>query len=341
MSTTTDSIFNKADKAGASDVHIAVGSPIMFRIDGQLEAQGKQANTVTKVDQFIKSVLGQTNYKTFKEQKEVDASYSTKTGVRLRINCHFERGNPGLVARIIPTNIPTLEEAGLTDLEYMCEATEGLMLFTGPTGAGKSTSLAAMIQHIASNHGGHIVTLEDPIEFIFKSDKGLIRQRQFGSDFVSFPEALKHVLRQDPDIIMIGEMRDLETIAAALTMAETGHLVFGTLHTPNAVQTVDRIVDVFPPHQQQQIRTQLSLSLKAIVAQRLIPHVQGGRIAQREVLVNTSAVSNIIRDNRAQELTSVLQTGRDTGMCTFQKHAKELYKAELIDKETYEWASNY
>ncbi|MAE68380.1 hypothetical protein CL635_01040 [bacterium] len=162
-------------------------------------------------------------------------------------------------------------------------------------------------------------------------------QRQFGSDFHSFPEALKRVLRQDPDIIMVGEMRDLETIAAALTLAETGHLVFATLHTPNAIQTIDRIVDVFPPYQQQQIRTQLSLSLRAIVAQRLVPCSHGGRIAQREVLINTPAVANIIRDNRAPELTSVLQTGRDTGMCTFGKHAKELYKEGQIDKETYDW----
>jgi twitching motility protein PilT len=184
------------------------------------------------------------------------------------------------------------------------------------------------------------VTLEDPIEFEFKSDKGLIRQRQFGSDFTSFPEALKRILRQDPDIIMIGEMRDLETIAAALTMAETGHLVFATLHTPNAVQTIDRIVDVFPPYQQSQIRTQLSLSLKAIVAQRLIPCRHGGRTAHREVLINNTAVSDIIRDGRTQELTSVIQTGRDAGMCTFQKHAKELYKNDEIDKETYEWTKD-
>ncbi len=196
-----------------------------------------------------------------------------------------------------------------------------------------------MLQHIAEHKGGNIITLEDPIEFIFESKKGLIKQRQFGSDFHSFPEAMKRILRQDPDIIMVGEMRDLETISAALTLAETGHLVFATLHTPNAIQTVDRIVDVFPPHQQQQVRTQLSLSLKAIIAQRLIPCTKhDGRIAQREVLINTPAVANIIRDNRAQELKSVIQTGRDIGMCTFEKHAKELYKAGEIDKDTLEWA---
>ena len=337
MSSVANTIFTKAAKAGASDVHIAVGSPILFRIDGELHTQGKEKNTVTKVDAFIKNVLGAAAYKTYKEDKEIDAGYSTSSGVRLRINCSYEQGNPSLVARIIPDDIPSLEDIGIAELEYLCEEKEGLILFTGPTGAGKSTSLAAMIQHIATHKGGHIVTLEDPVEFLFKSEKGLIRQRQLGRDFLEFPTAMRGVLRQDPNIIMVGEMRDLDTIAAALTLAETGHLVFATLHTPNAIQTVDRIVDVFPPHQQQQIRTQLSLSLRAIIAQRLVPCAHGGRIAQREVLINTSAVANIIRDNRTPELQSVLQTGKETGMCTFEKHAKELYKSGEIDKETFEW----
>ncbi len=336
MSQAADTIFQKAEKAGASDVHIAVGMPVMFRIDGQLIAQGKEKSSATKVAQFIKSLMEPARFKRYTDEKEIDCSYSTGTGLRMRINCHFERGNPGLAARLIPTKIPSLAEIGLESIEHLCEAQEGLILFTGPTGAGKSTSLAAMIQHIAASRGGHIVTLEDPIEFIFESDKGLIRQRQLGSDFLAFPEALKRVLRQDPDIIMVGEMRDLETISAALTLAETGHLVFATLHTPNAVQTVDRIVDVFPPHQQTQIRTQLSLSLKAILAQRLIPRTAGGRIALREVLVNNAAVANIIRDNRSPELTSVIQTGRDVGMITFDKCAKELYKNGDIDKATYD-----
>ena len=196
-----------------------------------------------------------------------------------------------------------------------------------------------MIQHISTQRPAHIVTLEDPIEFVFPKGQGVIRQRQFGQDFHSFADALKHVLRQDPDIVMVGEMRDLETIAAALTLAETGHLIFGTLHTPSAVQTIDRIVDVFPPHQQNQIRTQLSLSLKGIIAQRLIPCEHGGRIAQREILINNTAVANIIRDNRIQELKSAIQTGVGEGMCTFERDAKRLYKAGDIDKETYQWVS--
>ena len=210
------------------------------------------------------------------------------------------------------------------------------MLFTGPTGEGKSTSLAAMLKHIRENRAVNIVTLEDPIEFVFPSGDGIIRQREYGNDFLSFPDAMKHVLRQDPDIVMVGEMRDPETVAAALTLAETGHLIFATLHTPNTVQTVDRIIDLFPPHQQSQARSQLSFSLKAIVAQKLIPAKDGGRTALREILINTPAVAHIIRENRTQELKSVLQTGESLGMLTFEKAAKKLYKEGAISKEVYE-----
>lgn len=338
MPLSADSLFGNAAKAGASDIHLAVGCPVTFRIDGQLVAQGKDTLTHAQVEALVRSVVGVAGMKDLAEKRELDASYSLKDGVRLRINCHFERDEPGLAARIIPTGIPSLEEIGLSMIaEGLCNQSEGLVLFTGPTGAGKSTSLASIIHTINQTRPVHIVTLEDPIEFLFPTGKGIIRQRQFGSDFLSFPEALRHVLRQDPDIVMIGEMRDQETIAAALTLAETGHLVLATLHTPNAVQTVDRIVDVFSPHQQQQIRTQLSLSLKAIIAQRLVPREGGGRVALREILVNTPAVGHIIRDNRAQELTSVLQTGKDLGMTTFEAEAKRLFKEGAISKETYEW----
>ncbi|TSC98431.1 MAG: twitching motility protein PilT [Candidatus Peregrinibacteria bacterium Greene1014_49] len=289
-------------------------------------------------ERAVKSILGADRFKEFERTREMDSAYAV-SNVRLRVNCHFEKGVAGLTARIIPQDIPSIADVGLvTVADALCNLTDGLVLFTGPTGSGKSTSLAAIIHKINQERSKHIVTLEDPVEFLFPEGKGIIRQRQFGSDFLSFPEALKHVLRQDPDIVMVGEMRDLETIAAALTIAETGHLVFATLHTPNAVQTVDRIVDVFPPYQQQQVRIQLSLALKAIVAQRLIPKVGGGRVAQREILVTTPAVGHIIRDNRSQELKSVLQTGRDTGMTTFENDAKRLLKEGVISKETWEWA---
>jgi twitching motility protein PilT len=331
----TAQIFTRANEVGASDVHIAVGAPILFRINGELTPQTKQIVTPGQADEFVKAVLGASAYKRFEQDREIDVSFQLKDGVRLRVNCHYERGNVGLAARIIPTEIPSLDAIGLSELAArFARLREGLILFTGPTGSGKSTSLAAIIQSICIERPANVITLEDPIEFLFPAAKGAIRQRQYGQDFLSFGEALKRVLRQDPDIVMVGEMRDPETIAAALTLAETGHLIFATLHTPNASQTVDRIIDVFPPHQQAQVRSQLSLSLKAIVAQRLVPKVGGGRIAVREVLMNTPAVGNIIRDNRAQELNSVLQTSESSGMCTFEKAAKKLLKEGTITKET-------
>jgi twitching motility protein PilT len=283
----------------------------------------------------VKAILTENALKRFQTEREVDVSFSLPDGVRLRINCHYERGSMGLVARIIPTAIPSLTDIGLEDLaSHFQTIRQGLVLFTGPTGSGKSTSLASILQAITQERAVNAVTLEDPIEFLFPQSKGVVRQRQYGEDFLSFAEALKHVLRQDPDIVLVGEMRDPETIAAALTLAETGHLILATLHTPNTMQTVDRIIDVFSPHQQAQVRAQLSLSLKAIVAQRLVPKEGGGRVALREVLLNTPAVANTIRENRAQELKSVLQTNESIGMMTFEKDCKRLLKAGQISKET-------
>ena len=339
MASNPDTIFGAARKAGASDVHLAVGSPVLFRIDGELLEQGKAELTGAEVEGVVKKVLGEKKFREFQEKREIDIAYALKSGARLRVNCHYERSFPGLVARLIPGRIPTPEDIGLVQqIRDLCLLEEGLILFTGPTGAGKSTSLASMIQSINETRAEHVVTLEDPIEFLFPKGKGIIRQRQYGQDFHSFPEALRRVLRQDPDIIMVGEMRDLETIAAALTLAETGHLIFATLHTPNTTQSVDRIVDVFPPHQQSQIRAQLSLSLKAIIAQRLLPRKGGGLVAQREILLNTAAVANIIRENRVQELKSALQSGVGDGMSTFERDAKRLLKEGLIEKETYKLA---
>ncbi|HVW66627.1 MAG TPA: PilT/PilU family type 4a pilus ATPase [Candidatus Peribacteraceae bacterium] len=334
-----NSIFQKAFEAGASDVHVAVDAPLLFRIDGKLVAQTKGDITASDSEKFVKAVLSAEEFKRLNEAKEIDVSYSLSNGTRLRINCHFERGNLGLVARVIPNVIPSLDDIDLTPIaSRFLTLDEGLILFTGPTGTGKSTSLAAMLQTINQTQARSIVTMEDPIEFLFPKGMGVIRQRQLGQDFTSFAEALKRVLRQDPDIVMVGEMRDPETISAALTLAETGHLILATLHTPNTIQTVDRIIDVFPPYQQPQIRSQLSMSLKAVVSQRLLAKEGGGRIAQREVLINTPAAANTIRDNRLQELKSVLQTGADTGMISFEKDAKRLLKEGLISKETYELA---
>jgi len=337
MPTQTQSLFQKAVDAGASDVHIAVGSPVQFRIDGILVPQSKSDVTAADAEKLVESVTGAAGYKRFKEVMELDCSFQLPGGERLRINCSMERGNPTLVARIVPPTIPTLEQVGLGELgTQFLNMNDGLILFTGPTGSGKSTSLAALLHQLNQTRPVNVITVEDPVEFVFPKGQGIVRQRQYGEDFTSFPEALKHILRQDPDVVMVGEMRDPETIAAALTLAETGHLTFATLHTPNAVQTVDRIIDVFPPHQQAQVRAQLSMSLRAVVAQRLLPKEGGGRVSQREVLINTPAVANIIRDNRMQELKSVLQTGSDVGMISFDKDLKRLLKEGAISKETYE-----
>ncbi|MFH0770480.1 MAG: PilT/PilU family type 4a pilus ATPase [Candidatus Peregrinibacteria bacterium] len=335
MASNPNDVFRDARRAGASDVHLVFGKPLLFRIDGALVSQGKEKCTDTSLEHFIHALLSAEEFARLKREREIDCSYALKSGVRLRINCHFERGHLGLAARVIPDQIPSLSSIGFVqEMTDLCMLQSGLVLFTGPTGAGKSTSMAAMIQHINAERAVSIVTLEDPVEFIFPEGKSIIRQRQFGEDFLSFAEALRRVLRQDPNIVMVGEMRDLETIAAALTLAETGHLIFATLHTPNAVQAVNRIIDVFPPHQQQQIRFQLSLSLRAIIAQRLLPLEGGRRVALRELLINTPAVAHIIRDNRLQELSSVLQVGRGSGMFTFEQDSKRLLKGGRISKET-------
>lgn len=334
-----DSIFQKALAAGASDVHLVADAPLLFRVDGELIPQTQNDITPAESASFVKAVLRDEDFKELELTKEVDVPYALADGTRMRVNCHFERGNLGLVARVIPEIIPELEEVNMQDIApKFAQHEEGLILFTGPTGTGKSTSMASMIQYINRTRARSIVTLEDPIEFMFPKGLGVVRQRQYGQDFLSFAEALKRVLRQDPDIVMVGEMRDAETIAAALTLAETGHLILATLHTPNTSQTIDRIIDVFPPYQQPQIRSQLSMSMKAIVAQRLLPKVGGGRVAQREILINTPAASNIIRDNRIIEIQSVLQTSSDVGMFSFEKDAKRLLKEGLISKETCEAA---
>lgn len=340
MAYTPGTVFAKALEAGASDVHLVAETPLLFRIDGELLPQTKQALSAKEVEQFIRATVGTAMFQRLQHDLEVDCSAALKGGARLRINCHYERGHLSLAARIVPAEIPTITDLGLAELmPFFADLQDGLVLFTGPTGSGKSTSLAAILQEISAARAENIITLEDPIEFLFPAGKGVVRQRQLGEDFHSFAEAMRRVLRQDPDIVMVGEMRDPETVAAALTLAETGHLIFATLHTPNTVQSVDRIIDVFPPHQQNQIRAQLSLSLKAVVSQRLLPKVGGGRIAQREVLIASPAIGNVIRENRLAELRSYLQTGSDLGMRTFEKDAKRLYKEGVISKETFAWAA--
>ena len=242
------------------------------------------------------------------------------------------------MARVITSELPSMEEIGMPQMAYeMTRSRQGLILVTGPTGCGKSTTLAAMINLINKERVANIVTLEDPIEFIFEADKSVIMQRQLGTDMSSFASALKHVLRQDPNVIMVGEMRDLETIAATLTLAETGHLVLATLHTHNAAQTIDRIVDVFPPYQQNQIRMQLSMSLNGVISQQLLPKLDGGRIAAREIMINTPAIANIIRENKIPQIKTAIQTSAGDGMVTLEQDLKRLLKDGLVDKEVVEY----
>ena len=239
------------------------------------------------------------------------------------------------MARVISSEIPTMEDVKMPEVVYrLLDMYQGLILMTGPTGCGKSTTLAAMINHINTNKSAHIVTLEDPIEFLFKPQKSIVKQRQLHTDMITFQDALIHVLRQDPNVIMVGEMRDLATIAATITLAETGHLVLATLHTHNAAQTIDRIIDIFPSHQQQQIRLQVSMTLTGIISQNLIPQEGGGRVATREILLNTPAVANLIRENKIAQIKTVIQTSAKEGMITMDQDLINLYSKKLISKET-------
>ncbi len=327
-------LWKLAIEKKASDLHILCGHPPILRIDGSLEKLEGTLQTPAQVKDLMMEFLDEAQYKRFLAERDLDCSHTLEDGSRFRINCHMVGGTPAFVARLIPGRIPTAKELLLPDVVMdICRDQEGLVLFTGPTGSGKSTSMAAIINEINAELPLNIITLEDPVEFRFESKKAIVRQRELGSDFLTFPDGLKHVLRQDPDIVMVGEMRDLDSIALALTLAETGHLVLATLHTPNTVQTIDRIVDVFPPHQQNQVRLQLSMSLKAVIAQRLLPRKGGGRIANREILVRTPAVANIIREHRLSELESVIQTGGGEGMVTFEKDLKRMVKEGLVELE--------
>lgn len=326
--------WSTASGMHASDIHAVTGLPLMFRIDGKLQSQGKEPMTAAQVTALMKQFLSEDDMKRFEKEKDIDCSHLTADGTRYRINCHVVGGQPAFAARIIPREILTPEALLLPAVVMdLARNRDGLILFTGPTGSGKSTSMASILQELLKEKPLNVITLEDPIEFLLPPGKGIVQQRELGSDFPTFAEGLKHVLRQDPDVVMIGEMRDLESIGLALTLAETGHLVFGTLHTPNTVQSIDRIIDVFPSHQQSQVRMQLSLSLTAVIGQRLLPKVGGGRIANREVLVRTPAVASIIRDHRLAELSSVIQTGAEVGMVTFEKDLKRLEKEGLIEGE--------
>ncbi len=332
-----DSIFKQAVERQASDIHLTVGHSPIFRIDGDLVNMDNAKRLTPKdLEALIFGITTEKQKNTLLQERGLDMSYEIEDVSRFRVNCFWERDNLCLAARIIAATIPSLEDLLMPKVVFdFMRLKQGLVLVTGPTGCGKSTSLAAMINLVNQERRAHVVTLEDPIEFVYPADSGksLIVQRQHGTDMLSFNKALKHVLRQDPNVILVGEMRDLETIAATITLAETGHLVLATLHTHNAAQTVDRIIDVFPPYQQSQVRLQLSLFLKGIISQQLLQKINGGRIASREILVNTPAVANLIRENKIPQIKTVIQTSADEGMVTMDQDLKRLYEDGYITKE--------
>jgi twitching motility protein PilT len=318
-----------------SDLHLSVGSPPVIRVHGGLVPLSYEVLTPAKTQEIIYAIISDDNVIRFERTRELDFAYSLAGVARFRVNVHRQRGSVGAVFRVVPMQPPTLTELAMPDvLRALTKKPRGLILVTGPTGHGKSTTLAAMTHEINRTRSCHIVTIEDPIEFLHRNNRSLIIQREVGEDTESFQIALRHVLRQDPDVILIGEMRDLETIAAAVTAAETGHLVFATLHTTSAPQTIDRIIDVFPPHQQQQIRLQLSTVLEAIVCQALLPQKGGhGRVCAQEIMIATSAIRNLIRESKSHQIPSVMQSGGQYGMQTLDQCLCNMVSKGTITRE--------
>ncbi|MDP3723530.1 MAG: type IV pilus twitching motility protein PilT [Candidatus Omnitrophota bacterium] len=319
----------------ASDLHLTIASPPTYRINGVLTSTEREPLTPEALQELVYAVLSEEQRAGFIEHKELDFSYSLPGVSRYRGNVLLQRGAMGAVFRAIPQRPSSLDELGFPPvLKTLCKKPRGLILVTGPTGSGKSTTLAAMIEHINDTAKVHIVTIEDPIEFLYQNKKAIIRQRELGQDTHSFSEALKHVLRQDPDVILVGEMRDLETISLAVTAAETGHLVFATLHTTGAPSTVDRIVDVFPPHQQQQIRVQVSSTIEGVVSQTLVPTVDGkGRACAMEIMIATTAIRNLVREGKSHQIVSAIQSGASVGMVTLNTSLKNLVTAGKVTFE--------
>jgi twitching motility protein PilT len=326
----------------ASDLHLTAGSPPMIRHHGQLHALDYPALTPQMTREVVYSILTNDQRQRLETDWQIDLAYSIPGKARFRVNVYFQRASLSAAFRLIPSEMPKLRDLGLPPvLQEFTKKPRGFVLVTGPTGSGKSTTLAAMLDQINDTRKEHILTIEDPIEFLHKHKKCIVNQRELGADAQSFALGLKAALRQDPDVILVGEMRDLETISTALTAAETGHLVFATLHTQDTAQTVDRIVDVFPPDQQQQVRVQLSVSLQGIVTQQLLPTADGqGRTVAVEVLVPTPAVRNLIREGKTHQIYSTLQTGNQFGMQTMDSALAQLVREQKITRELAEARSS-
>lgn len=320
----------------ASDIHLTVGMPVIYRINGVLMKVGEDILNPQTTEEIAKGILNERQLDELLQKGEIDTSFSSPGVGRFRLNVFKQRGSYCLAIRIIPLSIPTIEELGLPAIvKDLARLPRGLILVTGPTGSGKSTTLASMINLINQEKNYHILTLEDPIEYLHRHNKSIVNQREIGNDSLSFANSLRAALRQDPDVILVGEMRDLETISIALTAAETGHLVLSTLHTLGAAKTVDRIIDVFPSYQQQQIRIQFSSVLQAIISQQLLPRIDGkGRVAAFEVMVATSAIRNLIREEKTHQIDTSIQTGSKYGMQTMDTSLINLYNKGLISQET-------
>lgn len=333
-------LLDEVIKRKASDLHIQVGLAPILRVDGKLgPVPGTEVLNDEAVEALIFSILDEDQKQILLKDKEFDFSFAYGDLGRFRVNAFHERGNLAAALRLIPNELLSIEQLQLPAIvNKFAEYPRGLVLVTGPTGSGKSTTLAALVDKINTERAHHIVTIEDPIEFTHKSKKSVVVQREVHYDTYSFSAALRSSLREDPDVVLIGEMRDLETIAAAITIAETGHLVFATLHTNSASQSIDRMVDVFPPHQQPQIRAQLANILMSITSQRLVPSIGGGRVAAAEILVATPAVRNIIREGKSHQLEAVIQTGAEFGMQSMDKTLVSLVQKGVI---TYDEARNY
>lgn len=327
-----DELLKKSVESNASDLHITVGIPPILRINGNLVPCGSENINAEETESFARKVLNDEQYEKFKSIGEIDFSYSLSGVGRFRVNIFRQRGSCAMAVRVVELNVPTIDSLGLPGvLKDLCKKTRGMVLVTGPTGSGKSTTLASMINEINSTRSCNIITLEDPIEYLYKHNKSIVNQREIGHDTISFKNALRAALREDPDVILVGEMRDLETISIAVTAAETGHLVFSTLHTIGASKTIDRILDVFPPYQQNQIKVQLAAVLEGVISQQLIPKKNvPGRVVCCEIMIATPAIRNLIREGKTHQIDTAVQTGGSLGMKTMDMALAELCRKDII-----------
>ncbi|MBU2707813.1 type IV pilus twitching motility protein PilT [Zooshikella marina] len=322
-------------KQGASDLHISAGLPPMIRIDGDVRRINLPPMEHKTVHGLIYDIMNDKQRRDYEEFMETDFSFEVPGVARFRVNAFNQNRGAGAVFRTIPSKVLTMEELGMGQtFKNICAFPRGIVLVTGPTGSGKSTTLAAMLDYINEHRYEHILTIEDPIEFVHESKKCLVNQREVHRDTLGFSEALRSALREDPDIILVGEMRDLETIRLALTAAETGHLVFGTLHTTSAAKTIDRVVDVFPAQEKDMVRSMLSESLQAVISQTLLKRIGGGRVAAHEIMIGTPAIRNLIREDKIAQMYSAIQTGASVGMQTLDQYLKELLQRGLISRES-------